>query len=368
MKRSISLLLIMMYLSLLSAIAEYGCIFLAIPSSARTCGMGEDTGTADFWHNDAFVSYNNPSLSSLHQGVYYSINKDAWLDDVSGIDDMYFYNGYINLAWKGIGICLPMYNLSDRFGTNMDYGKQERTDEYGNFLGSFNSNEQALRYNVSVNSSMINHFQENLLIGAGLTYVDIRSNLCPDGISPSNQVVDGTGRGNSLDLGLFAKMNFKDILWPESKFETGIGYHSKNINNKKVIYNENSKDVIYTDNNIGISARFSIFNPNSDYLLFKKSSDGSGDFVSILFTINQNRVCNYTIDSWGAEFGFFNMFFLRAGNYNNVEGRIQGNTYGVGFKYFMNKNLNFQLNYAEFPGGELQAVQSSMDFTLGYKI
>ncbi len=369
MKRRILVLFLTIYcFTCLIAMSEYGVIFIALNPSARTYGMGIDVGSADFWHNDAFISYDNPALSSLHQGIYYTINKVHWLDDVPGVDDMYFYNGYVNLAWKGFGLSFPMYNSSKGFGSYFDYGKQERTDENGFILSQFNANEQALRYNLSVNSSIIKNLPENFLFGAGITYIDIRSNLAPDGIGLSEPYRITTAKANCLNLGLFAKFNFRDAIMPKSRFETGIGYNAINFSNKTIKYkNELQKDKIYSDESVGFSARFSIPQNGASSELFYTSPDGSGDLVSLQIAINQRNVLNTTpIQSWGTEIGLFNILFCRLGYYDDPDGRITGHTKGYGLKYTLNK-YNVQINYAKFPGGELQDSQDDWDFTLGYK-
>ena len=67
--------------------------------------------------------------------------------------------------------------------------------------------------------------------------------------------------------------------------------------------------------------------------------------------------------TWGQgfEFGLFDMFFLRWGEYHDEQGHIEGNTSGVGIKLNFNNVVNFEYNYATFPGGELQAEQRKND-------
>jgi hypothetical protein len=114
----------------LSAISEATMMFLAIEPGSRANGFGNAyTGVAD----DAYAGWWNPAATAFNRKTQFAGMHSNWLEG-SGINDLYYeYFGW-NQYFPEIG------NL----GLNivwMDFGTQTQTDELGNVIGTFSSNE-----------------------------------------------------------------------------------------------------------------------------------------------------------------------------------------------------------------------------------
>ncbi|MBU4443541.1 MAG: hypothetical protein L6422_00420, partial [Candidatus Marinimicrobia bacterium] len=107
----------------LFAQSEAGAIWLLINPGARPAGMGE-TGVAIA--DDAYASYWNPAGLGFLKGREVALTHTNWLPNLAS-DIYYEFVGYrhfvSNVGTLGGNLIL------------MNLGEQDRTDEYGNFLG-----------------------------------------------------------------------------------------------------------------------------------------------------------------------------------------------------------------------------------------
>jgi len=107
--------------------SEAGAIWLLINPGARPCGMGEaGVGIAD----DAYASYWNPAGMGFLRGREAAMTHINWLPNLAS-DIYYEFLGYRHYL-KDIGTLGGHVIL-------MNLGEQQRTDEWGNYLGDFNS-------------------------------------------------------------------------------------------------------------------------------------------------------------------------------------------------------------------------------------
>ncbi|MBL7066560.1 MAG: PorV/PorQ family protein [Candidatus Marinimicrobia bacterium] len=116
----------------LFAQSEAGAIWLLINPGARPAGMGEaGAAVAD----DAYASYWNPAGLGFLKGREVVLTHTNWLPNLAS-DIYYEFVGYrhfvSNVGTLGGNLIL------------MNLGEQDRTDEYGNFLGTFSSYMMAI--------------------------------------------------------------------------------------------------------------------------------------------------------------------------------------------------------------------------------
>jgi len=363
-KLMITLLLTMLFSVLLFAVSEAGCIFLTIPVGSLNYAMGSENSTADIWHNNAFSTQANPALASFHEGITFSNSHDNWFDKVEGISDMYFSSRYINVAYKGIGINLPLPNQNAYTGTSLDYGMQERLNANGQIVDIFHSYEYCKNYTLAVNSSSLDLMPYDILtVGAGLTYSKIYSHLSPEGV-PANQNVKGNSSQNVLNLGLIGKIDVSKLIQDNPyTIQATLGYSAMNIGRKKM-NNIDEDDPLPNENKLGLGLYASY--PLSDSYDNPLLNFIAKNLYSGMLLINNTSSENLSsTSSFGMEVGLLDTFFLRTGYHSDPKGQIKGETLGYGIKLNFSKYAFVEYNYSQFPGGELQHTQNNWDISTG---
>lgn len=107
--------------------SEAGAVWLLINPGARASGMGEvGAAIAD----DSYATYFNPAGLGFLTGKELSITHTNWLPNLAS-DIYYDFIGYRHYV-KNVGVLGGHIIL-------LNLGEQERTDEYANYLGTFNS-------------------------------------------------------------------------------------------------------------------------------------------------------------------------------------------------------------------------------------
>jgi len=128
MKKSVIILaVLLMSITVTFAQSEAGAVWLLINPGARASGMGEvGAAIAD----DAYATFYNPAGLGFLTGRELSLTHTNWLPNLAN-DIYYEFLGYRHYM-KNVGM----------FGGHiilLNLGEQERTDEYGNQLGTFTS-------------------------------------------------------------------------------------------------------------------------------------------------------------------------------------------------------------------------------------
>lgn len=128
MKKSVIILaVLLMSITVTFAQSEAGAVWLLINPGARASGMGEvGAAIAD----DAYATFYNPAGLGFLTGRELSLTHTNWLPNLAN-DIYYEFLGYRHYI-KNVGM----------FGGHiilLNLGEQERTDEYGNPLGTFTS-------------------------------------------------------------------------------------------------------------------------------------------------------------------------------------------------------------------------------------
>lgn len=360
-------ILLLILMSACFAISDYTCLFLGIEPSntVRALGYG-GIGVADIWHNNPLNSYSNPAMASLRDGVSYGWTHENWLEG-SGIKDLYYDAGMVNLGFSGLGIILPAPNQGEELGINLDYGMQTQTDEQGNEIGRFRSYESATPYGVAINFlDILRRYNEHyplldhIDIALGAEQIFLKSYLGP-GIGEFAGVSQ-TEKAQITNLGGLCSLNYtvSDIL----KFEGVYGLSMFNPTKEKIRYiNSADKDPIYRCDKEGYAISASLL-----------SAKLLGSFIpdEILFFDNIATVRYFAakqddfispddIESSGAEIGFMDTIYLRRGHYNDPTGHISGDTEGLGINLHYKDLIAFTYNTSKIPGGELVSWIKSSD-------
>ncbi|HRU92241.1 MAG TPA: PorV/PorQ family protein [Candidatus Marinimicrobia bacterium] len=275
MKRIIAMLGI---ISLMTAGAlaqgEAGAVWLLINPGARFSGMGE-VGAA--LADDAYASYWNPAGLGFLRGRELALTHVNWLPNL--VSDIYYefigYRQFIrNVGTVGGNIIL------------LNLGEQQRTDEFGHDLGTFNS------FMLAVTGSYGTALTRTSSIGVGVKMV--------------HQHLTDQGAGKELGKGYSTNFCF-DIAYLKHSFLTKnltLGINMANIGPKIAFIDVNQADPMPTNMKFGLAYKL-----GNEY-----------NKVTIAFDINKILVAAYPdrdIDGDGKVGGYDeNGHAVSGGEYN----------------------------------------------------
>jgi hypothetical protein len=346
MKKLIAVLLLIVFMltaaSNLFAVSEAAVLFLLISPGARAAGMGEafvavaDDATAAFW---------NPGGLAFQTGREVAIMHAKWLPQL--VSDMSYefiaYRQYIESLGGTIGGNITFLNL----------GEQVRTGTEGPTpLGTFQS------WDLGVTLCYATRLTSNLGVGVGMRY--IYSNLSPVGAGEE----EGTGVGNAfaVDLGVIYKFPFFKRL--------SLGANLSNMGPKITYIDAAQADALPTNLKIGFAYRLLDLEYNrltlsidTNKLLVVKHGNKTDPFYKAIFTAwtdgSAREQLRRLISSFGVEYVYNNMIFLRAGYYYDEEGKVKYPSFGAGLQY-----STFRFDFAYVAAEQGHPLSDTMRFSL----
>ena len=296
--------------------SEAGAQSLLIAPGARSDGMGH-TGVA-FVGDGNSVWWNSAALAFV-RGHDVALTYTKLVPDLA--DDVNFsYIGYAQRV-EGLG------GLGASFGY-LSYGKSTATDEDGNDIREFTSNEIApsIAYGTDLLPNM----------GFGVALKLVRVDLAPEDVT-----LDGrAGRGTTFaaDFGWLYKLSQRASL--------GAGLY--NIGPDIAYIDEDQSDPL--GRNVRVGFAWAPIDANVHRVTI------SADAVRFLLPGR-----TLAIDQWGAgaEYEFNHLLALRAGYYSDPVGTVTDFTYGFGLAY-----KNFKFDFANIPQSEF--LDRVNRFSAGY--
>lgn len=360
---ALSLILIMTGTKLYSQAGGSAVPFLMISPDARSSGMGEvGTAIADdinavFWNPaglgfhdyiEKTSDFRSEPIIDPYQQISLSFSK--WLPQFNA--DLYY--SYLTLGQY-------VDQLNGTVGVNLIYmhlGEFTRTNEAGQTLGKFISNE----FTLGLSYGTI--IAKDLGVGFQLKY--IQSNLTPTAIGNQNA---GVGISAAFDLGLLWKPS-NISLWDGNSYS--LGFNIINVGPKMTYINES--DPLPTTVRAGVAVNLveDEFNDlkiacDVSKLLVKRDSLGSDPLPKSFVTGWENAGAEL---SFGAEYWYSNIVAFRAGYFTEPSsyGNRQFLNFGAGVRYNI-FSLDFSyINTIE----ENHPLANTMRFTLlidwGFKI
>ena len=298
--------------------SEAGAQSLLIAPGARADGMGRaftavaNDGNAMWWNVGGLAFARNHEAAA----TYTQLVPDL-ADDVN----------YSNLAYvqrvEGLG------GIGASF-LYLSYGKSTATDDQGNDIREFTSNEfsPAIGYGTDI--------IPNLGFGVALKYV--RVDLAPEDVTLDGQ--PGQGSTFAADFG---------ALWKVPNWKSSFGATLSNIGPDIAYIDEDQSDPL--GRNVRLGGAFSPIQTDIHRLLVV------ADATRFLLP---GRV--YAIDVWnaGAEYEFNQLIALRLGYISDPGGTIEAMTYGFGIGY-----RGFHFDFANVPQSEF--LDRVNRFSAGYK-
>jgi len=376
MKQVLYVLLALFLFSQAGAISQSGLLFLSFEPSSVNNALGcNPVAAANIWSRSALTAYSNPALPALQNGIIYSFTRYKWLPE-AGMGKMYYNAAFLTASHLGIGVLLPAPNGNlGKFGINMDFGEQVAMDEQGNFLGTFEAYDDALVGGLSVNPletyrKLVPDYPPwlNFIdLAAGLNYAHLYSYQGPGTGNTEDEVEAGA---DIFNFGSVARLSY--TLEELIKLEAVYGLVLFNFGRARVSYVDQSQsDPIYR--HVNQAGAFSVSVPSSRIL--EGFLDPEYIFCEHLFSLRaltgtiDERFDDDKIPGGGIEVGLLDTFFTRFGRYEDKEGSITGNTFGLGFNLHYKNLAALMINYSKYPAGDLQDKgHKTVDFNLNFDL
>ncbi len=381
MKKFIFLIIVLLLLTSLFGISEFACVFTTINPSAADVAFGLGSGAANIWNTSPLSVWSNPAKLGYHKNFAFGYSNDPYFEEI--FSDIYHRSSYISYGWNGIGILLPAPSARNRWGTFMDYGEQTMLDEYGNIIGTFESYDACSKFAVGINtlefiSNFINNEGVSSLqyygdISIGYNYDNIISDLAPEGSGSSPPGMIGIGKTHSSGIGFIGRISPYNKINAAGKFyrlDITAGIYFLNPERTEITYiNESQSDNMPYGTRTAFSGKFSI----DIRLIPALDNENSRSFINNLFSVyysqdnaqyGEKDEFNPSVWGKGIEFTFFDIVYIRKGQYVDRWGEMIGDTDGFGINFNYKDVIQFQFNNVTFPGGGLQYEQEKTDYMI----
>jgi len=332
------------------AVSEASCLFLLISPSPQANGMGGTYGNLAF--TDPMASLFNPAYLGFfaeRHNFGYSYSSAFWLPAlVSDMD--------ISCMSCNIGYTLKTIPLSFGLGYHhilLDLGEQVITSEEGpESLGTFESYDQA---DIASASVLLDYYIRGSI---GLNFRLIESNLASFYVE--NELQNIKASANALDFGVALQIPIIDILSKTTHksmklapniipfWHNGISYSTTNIGGEITYIDEAQSDPLPRNAYLGINSQIGLqFNENdfcSEFISYKFAYEIEGllverfvdnednvgiTYLTSIFDVDSDRL----IYKSGWELNMLDFFYLRRGHYDDDEGYINYDTDGWGFNF-----------------------------------
>ncbi len=291
--------------------------FLLISPDARSSGMGE-AGTAIADNINAI--YWNPGGLGFLTRRQIALSFSRWLPQ---------FNADLFYSYVTAGQYFPQ--LDGTVAVNfilMNLGEFVRTDQLGNVLGTFRSNEFTL--GLSYGTLIADD------VGAGIQLRFIRSNLAP---ASAGESVAGVGTSGSFDLGLLWKPSRLAIGGVDLGRRLAFGVNLQNIGPKVTYRNEADPLPTNLRLGVGIQAVHDEFNDlklalDVAKLMVRRDSLGSDALPLSFVTAWRNPGVELAM---GLEYWYQQTVALRLGYFTEPSrlGNRRFLTFGAGIRYDM---------------------------------
>lgn len=298
--------------------------FLEIGVGARAVAMGTAYASVAA---DVSALYWNPAGIAWLPGMEMELTHSKWLAGTN----------FVN-----VGIVTPIYGLNSSIGlsfTSLEYGEQpvrtiERPEGTGEFYGA---------RDFALGLSYALRLTDRFSVGLSGKYIQQR-------------IWSEAGAAFGMDIGVFYNTMLKGLR---------IGANMSNFGSKMKLNGRNLRTIKDPDETLSNYDRVPVDYTTSAYplpLLFRFGISYErkfGTYSNLLVSTDVLHPNNRTESiSLGAEYGFADMFFLRAGYQNLFErDTINGLTLGGGVAYGIRGAMNFKLDYSWSEWGILQNVQ-----------
>lgn len=165
--------------------------FLLITPDARGKSLGEG---GSVFSRGAISAYYNPALLVTSEEFSGEYNFGQYIPEIAGDlvpKNIYLSSNYRDLIYLGLGY------------TRFNYGTQERVDELGNSLDTFESYDYALGFWTAIS------FDPDNSVGVGIKY--IKSHLAE--VAAGSESGKGSASALALDFGILSRNHLSETTW-----------------------------------------------------------------------------------------------------------------------------------------------------------
>jgi hypothetical protein len=357
--KNVIFLFLLMSISTLLAANDAAAIFTMVNPSSSSRAMGDITGVADPWRNDAFASWSNPAFASLHEGIQFGYVSEPWFKEI--VDYIKFKSSYVAIGYHGLGIMVPSVIGKNQFGTAFRY--DYRPTPTSTMRHEFeNAREYAISYNILHHTNAVLAEQnpnKSFDLSIGLSNTQIETAYY-DAISNGNI----HNKADMTDFGvLFLYKQKKVLQLANGNVQFSFGFKQMNLGSNR-IQQDGNKYPLPTESYVGVGAYYELpylsltsYNPfDAKNLLTAKVLIARTAFGTIP-----------NMSSYGAEMGFYDLLYGRAGYYYDWQGDIIGFAGGAGLHLHYLKKLEANFNYSWYLQYSFIEHENSYDLTLSWK-
>lgn len=355
----------------------YACNFTLINPSTTGKALGITGGGADIWNQNPLDVWSNPAKLGYYEGLSMGYSHDDYLEN--DYDDIYFDNSYLTLGWKGIGLMVPMLNHNLQFGSTFDYGMQDVYNEDAVYIGQDDTWESSSGFALGVNllefyGALQNQEEFNLLrsytdLSIGYNYNFITSKYAgyqEVELSSIKMKAHTDGLGIIFRLSPLNESNNTNFGYINT--DLVVSKYYRNLSKTNMHFHENYVPLYYSRETsaaiklgIGVESIEGIAGSG----LVTGLSFFCKDLLSVKYNVGNSHVVEeYWASGDGIELTLLDLISFRWGSYENRKDEIDGKTSGFGMNFRYYDFVQFQYNYAEYPGSNLQDVMEVSDFML----
>ena len=378
------IIIVMMSTLTVSGVNKPECIFTLINPSATNTALGRIGGGANIWTQNPLDIWDNPAKLGYFRGISLGYTHDSWYEEA--YEGRYYDAAYSTVGWSGLGAMYPLTTSKSALGSRLDTGKWLLYDENGNEIDPIYQSDISTGFAIGMNLmesyciffsnrtlSKIQSFSE---LSIGYNYNFIRFGTWELGNKNRDRKLDRYFYNHSNGLGLIFRLSPLNEINNAShhfiKADIVSSVYFRNLSHSSIVYIRDSVPIHYgTDIAVAIKMRMDIDN------MQRIISSEIYDFLSVFCSDIISCYCNYgsyiTEDfedeiGTGIELTLLDIVSFRWGYHSDKSGNIEGNTSGIGINLSYKGILNFQYNFAKFPGGDLQKYQTKDDFMLNFNL
>ncbi len=343
---------------------------LDLDPSVRAAGMAL-ASNAVFWGGTP-NHWANPALLAYERGLRYEWGKTQLVPDFA--DDVFFETKRLTLGGGGLALALAGRPLDRLGGLLVDYGAIELTDPSGNSIGTYHAFEKIRSWSFGVSLAELAENAASLMhqapprlarygdISFGWSRKDVAISLAPWSA--------GKASTTAHDVGLLVRVTpvnsidgHADAAWPV-RMDASYGWSILSYDDAKVIFlDEDRADPVSRHRRSGVAGRFALGLPRGMRRSLEEHRigwmiPGFTPLASISVAYDHARVSagdddspssSYVTDGIGFEFTLANVISLRQGWYEDLDGEIDGTTFGWSVGLPLGALAGIRYDRARFP-------------------
>ena len=314
-----------------AAHAQATGISMDIDPSIRASGMG-GSSTAVLW-GPGTNFWANPAVTASESGFRYEYGHTQLLPQLAS--DLSFTSSVLKLGGYGIGTVIAGEPFG---GMELNYGASLATDENGNPIGTFSSFERVKTWGVGVSVLQVIEALSGDLSRPVSRYIDFSAGMNLKHLEMNIAPMAGHAEADNRDWGIAARITpvihqTEDV---NVQLDASFGLSELSADDKPIMFPfQDIATPVSRHQKRGIATRFQV-GPSLHPWKDSPWRRAFAPWVQLSAAADWTTVSaggspySYDTKGMGAEVGFANVLWLRAGHYEDLGGDIDGTTWGWG--------------------------------------